>query len=152
MTGHQEEKIRDLLDGKTVKFIHNPHFSSGMASSLRHGASSIAHLTDGVLVCLGDMPDLEQLDYEMIIRAFHDHLVDAVVPTWSGRQGHPVLFGKALFSSLREIVDKDQGAKGILAKLPPSRMKHVLMNSGACLRDYDDPDDFASLSLTKPPT
>ena len=52
-------QYRDGLDGpRPVRFVHNPDFADGLATSLKAGLAAVPAEADGALVLLGDMPEL----------------------------------------------------------------------------------------------
>ena len=59
VTGHQRPDVERALDGLPVKFVHNPDFAQGLGTSLRTGIAAVPPDSDGVVVCLGDMPQVD---------------------------------------------------------------------------------------------
>ena len=58
MTGGYEEEIAKVLGHfqKHITIKHNPHYESGMASSLKEGIHAFKGKVDAVLIFLGDQP------------------------------------------------------------------------------------------------
>ena len=56
VTGHQAELVEQALGGLKVKFVRNPDFAGGLASSVKAGIAAVPANADGAVVCLGDMP------------------------------------------------------------------------------------------------
>src|SRR6202012_3082246 len=56
VTGHQAELVEKALAGLDVKFVRNPDFAHGLASSVKAGISAVPKEADGAIICLGDMP------------------------------------------------------------------------------------------------
>ena len=56
VTGHQAEEVEKALAGLKVKFVRNPDFAAGLASSVKAGIAAVPADADGAVVCLGDMP------------------------------------------------------------------------------------------------
>ena len=56
VTGHQAELVEQALAGLKVKFVRNPDFAGGLASSVKSGIAAVPDNADGAVVCLGDMP------------------------------------------------------------------------------------------------
>ncbi len=116
VTGHQAELVEKALAGLDVKFVRNPDFAQGLASSVKAGVAAVADDADGALICLGDMP--------MISAQLIDHLIDAfapdrgnliAVPVSDNRRGNPVLWSRRFFSELMTL-DGDIGARHLIAK------------------------------------
>ncbi len=56
VTGHQAEQVEKALQGLKVKFVRNPDFAEGLASSVKAGVAAVPENADGAVICLGDMP------------------------------------------------------------------------------------------------
>ena len=56
VTGHQAELVEQALAGLKVKFVRNPDFAGGLASSVKAGIAAVPDNADGAVICLGDMP------------------------------------------------------------------------------------------------
>jgi molybdenum cofactor cytidylyltransferase len=62
----------------------------------------------------------------------------ALVPTWEGDRGNPVLIGRPLFPEILRL-NGDHGAKGVLAGVSERVLEVPVADSGV-LRDIDRPD------------
>lgn len=114
VTGHQADKVRAVLQGLDVRFVHNDAFEDGLSTSLRTGVGAIDESIDGVLICLGDMPDVTSELLTRMIAAFkpvEDRLI--VVPTHQGKRGNPVLISTRFRAGLLDTKG-DTGAKFLL--------------------------------------
>ena len=117
VTGHAADNVRQALAGLDVRFVHNPDFATGMASSLLAGLAALDPQASGTLVLLGDMPCVTSAMIDVLIARFEADgaSCDAVVPVFEGRQGNPVLLGRAVFPALTAL-SGDQGARRVLAE------------------------------------
>ncbi len=138
VTGHQAELVENALAGLDVKFVRNPDFALGLASSVKAGVSAIPADADGAVICLGDMP--------MISAQLIDHLIDAfapdrgnliAVPVSDGRRGNPVLWSRRFFNELMTL-DGDVGARHLIAKHRDAVAEVPVDGFGAFL-DIDTP-------------
>lgn len=113
VTGHMAEAVRAAA-GPDPTFVHNPDFSTGLASSLRTGLAILPKRCDGVLVCLGDMPDVSPAVLDKLISAFNPVEGRAIcVPMVGPKRGNPVLWGAQFFPELQNL-NGDQGAKRLI--------------------------------------
>jgi molybdenum cofactor cytidylyltransferase len=115
VTGHQAELVEKALAGLKVRFVRNPDFAGGLASSVKAGIAAVAENADGAVICLGDMPLISADLIDRLIEAFapdRGNLI--VVPTASGRRGNPVLWSRRFFSELMTL-DGDIGARHLIA-------------------------------------
>ena len=88
VTGHQRERVEAALAGLPVKFVHNPHFADGLGTSLKAGVAAFPAEADGVIVCLGDMP---QVDAGLI-----DRLIAGIDPDKGALVVVPAIDGSAV--------------------------------------------------------
>jgi molybdenum cofactor cytidylyltransferase len=58
VTGHQRESIEAALAGLDVRLVHNPDYAEGLGASLKAGIAAVPPDAAGVVVCLGDMPQV----------------------------------------------------------------------------------------------
>ncbi len=138
VTGHQAELVEKALHGLNVKFVRNPDFAEGLASSVKAGIAAVPGDADGAVVCLGDMP--------MISAQLIDHLIEAfapdrgnliAVPVSDGRRGNPVLWSRRFFNELMTL-DGDIGARHLIAKHSEAVAEVPVEDFGAFL-DIDTP-------------
>jgi molybdenum cofactor cytidylyltransferase len=138
VTGHQAELVEQALTGLKVKFVRNPDFAQGLATSVKAGIAAVPEEADGAVICLGDMP--------MISSQLIDHLIDAfapdrgnliAVPVSGGRRGNPVLWSRRFFDELMTL-DGDIGARHLIAKHNEAVAEVPVEGDGAFL-DIDTP-------------
>ena len=71
---------------------------------------------DGVVVCLGDMPQVDATLIDRLIAAFNpEQGALAVMPTFNGRRGNPVLWSRRFFPELMAI-EGDVGARHLITQ------------------------------------
>jgi molybdenum cofactor cytidylyltransferase len=142
VTGPQPDAIAAVLEGLPVRLVRNPDFASGQASSIRVGlvalgaagqsagqsagqfagqsAGQSAGQPDAVLVALGDMPFVKSDLIEALIAA-HQGLADSqsriTLPSFDGRRGNPVIWGRSFFEELASL-SGDTGGRALLAHYP----------------------------------
>ena len=139
VTGHEAELVEAALAGRDLRFVRNPDFAEGMSTSLRAGVEA-AGGAGGLLVMLGDMPDVSAEALRRLVRTFREHRGERVVAAEdaaTGRRGNPVVWPRAMFDDLRAI----HGDKGARDLLKASDAVTVPVE-GAAL-DLDTPEAFA---------
>ena len=138
VTGHQAELVEQALAGLDVKFVRNPDFAAGLASSVKAGIAAVPPDADGAVICLGDMP---LIDAGLIDRLIDDFAADRghliVVPVAEGRRGNPVLWSRRFFQELMTL-DGDVGARHLIAKHSEAVAEVAVQGEGAFL-DIDTP-------------
>ncbi len=143
VVGHEAEKIKDILQGQPVRFVANPSYLVGMTTSIQSGVRAVSPESDGLLICLSDMPFAETSDFNCLIHAFNDFRLPEssliVVPVFQEKRGNPVLFSREFREKILQY--KGDGCRGILQEYPKSVME-VMMGNDNLLRDVDTPEDY----------
>jgi molybdenum cofactor cytidylyltransferase len=146
VTGNEQGKVQAALRGCRATFVHNPGFADGMSTSLRAGLAALPDRTDGVLICLGDMPLVTPAVLDRLIAAFNPLEGRAIcVPTWNGKRGNPVLWDRRFFAEMAAL-SGDVGAKHLIGE-HADLVAEVPMPDDAVLTDIDTPEALASLRL-----
>jgi molybdenum cofactor cytidylyltransferase len=152
VTGHEAERVRAALGKRPVTLVHNPDFATGLSSSLRVGIAALPADVDAAIVCLGDMPQIEAGLLDRLIDAFNPVEGRGIcVPTWHGKRGNPVLWGRQFFAEMAALTG-DVGAKHLMTE-HPELVAEVPAESEAVLTDVDTPEALAALagSESSPP-
>jgi molybdenum cofactor cytidylyltransferase len=139
VTGHQRERVEAALAGLPIKFVRNPHYADGLGTSLKAGIAALPAEADGVIVCLGDMPQVDAGLIDRLIGAFdpaHGALV--VVPTIDGQRGNPVVWSRRFFADLT-AVKGDVGARNLIGRYPEA-VAELPLTGTAALTDVDTPE------------
>ena len=142
VTGFEAERIGEALRGLKVKVVHNADYAQGLNTSLRAGLKALMPNTDGAIILLGDMPQIQSGNLNALIAALKDQ-ESICVPVRSGRRGNPLLWGARYFPEMMQI-SGDVGAKPLMAKY----LEHVVevpINSDSIFADIDTPSDLARL-------
>ena len=144
VTGHERERVEAALAGLNVRFIDNPAYASGLASSLKAGLAAVPRDVDGAVVVLGDMPLVAGRHVNRLIAAFNpaEHRT-IIVPVHAGERGNPVLWGREHFEEMLSL-DGDRGAKSLMEK-HEDHITEIAMRSDAVLADFDTPEALARL-------
>jgi molybdenum cofactor cytidylyltransferase len=138
VTGHQAELVEQALTGLKVKFVRNPDFAGGLASSVKAGIAAVPKDADGALICLGDMPLIDAQLLDRLVDAFDpDRGNLIVVPVAEGRRGNPVLWSRRFFSELLTL-DGDIGARHLIAKHAEA-VAEVPVDGESAFLDIDTP-------------
>ena len=138
VTGHQAELVEQALSDLDVRFVRNPDFAGGLASSVKAGIAAVPDTVDGAVVCLGDMPMVSSGLLDRLIAAFapdRGNLI--VVPVSEGRRGNPVLWSRRFFAELMTL-DGDVGARHLIAKHTEA-VAEVPVDGDSAFLDIDTP-------------
>ena len=144
VTGHDREAIMQALAGEAVSYVHNPDYQTGMGSSLRSGLAALPPDIDAVLVCLGDMPQVNATHVARLIAAFDPAKGHAIcVPFFCGQRGNPVLWAIRFVPEMMQV-SGETGARGLL-ETHADAVYPVPMDDAAVLVDIDTPEELAAL-------
>jgi len=139
VTGHQRERVEAALAGLPVQFAYNPNFADGLGTSLKAGIAMLPAETDGTIVCLGDMPQVDAALIDRLIAAFDpDKGALVVVPTIEGKRGNPVVWSRRFFPDLM-AVEGDVGARYLIGRYAEA-VTEVPLTGKAALTDVDTPE------------
>ncbi len=128
-------------DEPRLALVHAPRFADGLSASLKAGVVALAANSAGAFVFLGDMPRISPaVPLALALALALKPSVQAAAPTFSGRRGHPVLFGRGLLPDL-ETLRGDQGA-GPLLKTLGDALALVPATDDGVLYDVDRREDL----------
>lgn len=130
------------IDGLTIQ--RNPDTAGGPSSSLRMGLDAMGD-ADAVLSWPVDHPMVRTATVRAVIDRWHAGPVDAVVPTFKRRGGHPTLFARSLYADLRLL--EGEGANRVLRRRSDLVVRMEVDDEGV-VADVDTPEDLARLGVT----
>lgn len=148
VTGHQAGAVAAAAgSGDRLQVVHNPAYAEGLAGSLRAGLAALPAETDGVLVCLGDMPDVTAAVLDQLVAAFNPVEGRAIcLPVFNGKRGNPALWGAQFFGELSRL-QGDSGARSLF--IPHAEwICEVPVDCAGILLDYDTPAMLAARGNT----
>ena len=140
--GYQKKSIEKIIgENKKIKFIANPNFESGIASSIKKGLDSLSKEIEAFFICLGDMPNVNKEIYNQLINAsFSNKDKEIFVPYYKERQANPILFSKKIKDEIQKI-EGDFGAKKIIADNEKKVFKLSTQDKGV-ITDFNKINDF----------
>ena len=144
VTGNEPERVQAALEPLDVTLVHNANYAEGLSTSLKRGLAAAPAEADAALVCLGDMPLVDARTIDRLVAAFNvaEHRT-ICVPTFEGKRGNPVLWGRQHFIALEEIKG-DQGGRLLLDALSDEVVEVDVKTQGV-LVDVDTPQALQDL-------
>ncbi|MEM7497590.1 MAG: molybdopterin-binding/glycosyltransferase family 2 protein [Pseudomonadota bacterium] len=138
------EARRAALAGLGIRVVENARAEDGMGTSIAAGLAAIDPAAEGVLIGLGDMPELTAEDHARLIAAFDPAEGREIVraATADGRPGNPVLIGRRFFEPLR-LLSADRGARTLLEE-NAEFVTTVRLAGERALVDLDTPEAWAA--------
>jgi molybdenum cofactor cytidylyltransferase len=143
VTGHREADVRRALGGRVVRFAHNPDYRDGMSSSVKRGIRAVSPAAAAVVVALVDQPQIDTAIINRVIAEYEKRQAMIVIPTYSRRNGHPVVIDLRLRDELLTF-DDAQGLRQVI-HAHAAEVVHVEVATDAVLTDFDYPEDYRRL-------
>ncbi|MBB2205732.1 nucleotidyltransferase family protein [Gluconacetobacter takamatsuzukensis] len=152
--GHRAADLRAAIDAhapyaRPLSTTIAADHATGLSASLRAGLHSIAGLSpEGVLVCLGDMPNLRP---DLIDRLVARHRRDnppVTIPVHAGRQGHPVLWDRTTIPRLMTL-EGDRGGGALIRAL--GTQAATVPADETIHEDFDTPARLERFAASAPP-
>ena len=139
VTGHERERVEAALAGLKVRLVHNPDYANGLGTSLHAGVAAVPAEADGVVICLGDMPQVTAALIDRLIAAYDAEKGALVVaPVRDGQRGNPVLWARRFFPDLMAVTG-DVGARHVLNNYSEAVVEVPVREEGAFV-DVDTPE------------
>ena len=148
VTGYRSAAIEVALGTREVRFCHNERFADGQSSSLVAAIDTLPPDTDAVVVLLSDQPTVRSVVIDRLLKQRRDTAPSIVMASYGGTSAHPVLFGRELFSELREIRG-DQGARDVIRR-HRSQVATVDGGADAPPPDVDTEEAYSALIAAWP--
>ena len=144
VTGHERERLQELIRKHGVIEAYNPDYKDGMFTSIRTGLAKASELAAadfrGVLLMPVDCP---LISINVLRTLMNSAGNDFAVPTYEGKKGHP-LFIPAEFIDEITAYDGAGGLKAITDKYW-DRMDRVPVNEEGCIMDMDTPEGYREI-------
>jgi molybdenum cofactor cytidylyltransferase len=116
---------------------------SEQVDSLRAGLLAVAADADAVVVLPVDVPAVDARAVRAVVDAFAARGAPVVRASFDGRNGHPVLFSRALFAELLGG-DLPEGARTVIHR-HAAASEGVAVPDAGVVADVDTPDDYRRL-------
>ena len=108
------------------------------------GVGALTKATDAVMMCLGDMVQLEPRDYAELVTAYLEKTDRSIViPYFEGQRGNPILFAA---SYVHEVAmgERHIGCKKLANEYPDDVFRYEAAHD-RFTTDMDTPEDYARL-------
>ena len=129
------------LEVPAATVVDNPHWRTGMGSSLRTGLVALPAGPQAVVVTLVDTPTVDAEVVHRLVAAWHAG-ADLAVATYAGARRTPVLLARAHWPEAVASAEGDQGARAFLAAVS-ELVAEVECGDLGSWRDVDTPAELA---------
>lgn len=135
---HRQEIEREIrFDRERV--VVNPDWASGMSTSIQAGLRAID--TAAALIVLGDQPFVAARTIDLLVDTHRRTRARAVIPTYHGVRGNPVLVDRSLFAEMMTLRG-DAGFRAIFAN-HAGAIEILPVEDRGVVTDIDSPEDLA---------
>jgi molybdenum cofactor cytidylyltransferase len=125
------------LKAEGLEIIVCSRVAEGMGHSIACGVAA-TNDADGWLIALADMPFVSPRTFRAVVRRLEEGALIAA-PSFNGRRGHPVGFGRQLYEELLAL-SGDFGARTVIDRHADEVELFECNDAGIC-RDIDTPAD-----------
>jgi molybdenum cofactor cytidylyltransferase len=116
VTGHEADRVKAVLAGLDVTFVHNSDFKEGLSTSLKTGIAAVPAACGAAAILLADMPDISTALIDRLAGALNPEGGALIaVPTREGKRGNPVVWSRRFFGELMKL-EGDSGARHLIAQ------------------------------------
>lgn len=137
--GHHKKAITQEIKGMDFEFFDTRNYEEGMGGTLREAVSHLK-TCDYFFVTLCDLPLVKKKTlYELLNIAYQND--KAIVPTYKGKKGHPVLFPERM----RGDFDSLSGESGARKLLTRENTIFVAVEDEGVVMDIDTPEAYGRL-------
>jgi molybdenum cofactor cytidylyltransferase len=142
--GPDGSKVLESVDLSGTTEVRNMHPDTGQLGSTKHGIQAIInHPVNAAVIWPVDQPHVAVRTVELLVGEFRSSGAPIVVPTFDGRRGHPVVFGRETFADLL-AAPLDVGARAVV-RAYAERVREVPVADPAVLDDIDTPQAYEAL-------
>src|SRR5258708_20644943 len=135
--GAHAEEIREQIQFGKARTVLNPDFANGMSTSIQAGLRAID--AEAAMIVLADQPFVTPRTFDALIDEYRRVKPSAVVPTFNGFRGNPVIVDRSLFAEMMTIRG-DIGCRSIFGDHPV----HLLpVDDRGVIQDIDTGEDYA---------
>jgi len=142
--GHLAREIVDAVPPTgRVRIASNPRYAEGQATSLRTGLQAVEAGSEAAVILLGDQPWVRPDAIASVAAAFRAGQGPVVQAVYGGRPAHPTLLGRAVWATVMEESEGDEGARAAIGRHP--EWVATVEVGGAPPEDIDTEEDYARL-------
>jgi molybdenum cofactor cytidylyltransferase len=137
--GGAADEVRDRVDLDGLDVVLNPDFGDGCSTSIRSALGSVRADAEGVVLMLGDMPDVSPATVRALVAAASGHAVG--VCEYDDGLGHPLWFHRRMFDVLTGL----HGDKAVWKLVDAGDDVVRVRVPGQVPRDVDTWEDYEAL-------
>ena len=141
--GSQAARAETELGGLECRVATNPHYESGITSSMHCGLAALPMTTAAAMILLADMPFVTADMIGQMVRRYQQTAARLVISDYEGVNAPPMLYDKHLFGELQATHGERCGREVVQRHLDDAE---VLRWPASALADLDVPEDYERLT------
>jgi molybdenum cofactor cytidylyltransferase len=98
--GGAAAEVRRQVDLAGATVVENPEFTTGCSSSYRTGIGALDRRAEAVAILLGDQPGVDHTTIDAVVEEWRRTRDRILLAAYRTREGHPLVFSRALFDQL----------------------------------------------------
>ncbi len=141
VTGHDAERVEVQIELPPAgRFVRNPDFRGGQATSLAAALHEVAPDSEGAVILMGDQPGVSATDVRALIEGFRTSRAKIVRASYRNGPG-PALLSREIYAEAGHL-HGDVGARVLMASHPD--WVHEVMIDAGVPADIDSVEDLPS--------
>ena len=101
--GGAADEVRRRVDLHGARVVENPQFGEGCSASYRTGLAALDPRAEALAILLGDQPGVDRAVIDTVVEEWRRTRDPIVLASYQGREGHPLMFARALFDQLAAL-------------------------------------------------
>jgi molybdenum cofactor cytidylyltransferase len=114
VVGAYEKLYTPIATELGANVVMNPHWSEGLASSLRVGVAALSETTEAALVVLPDQPFVPEAHLRDLVRVWRQTHASLVFSRYEGILGAPCVLARSCFIDVQTLTG-DKGARALVS-------------------------------------
>ena len=149
VTDSEDAIGKQLTSYSNTKIVVNKDADMGMTTSIQCGVKATSSKSKGFMICLGDMPALDNDDFNLLINNYLDKTNEVIlVPKRDNRRGNPVIFSHHFLDHIMKL-ESMNGCKPLLLSFPSYVVEVPVLNEHFFL-DIDTKADYRKAQKDHP--
>lgn len=145
--GGAAAEIRDHVDLSGCVVADNVHYTTGCSSSIVAALGNIDDRADGMVLLLGDQPDLAATAVDALLATARTKDAPIAVCRYANGRGHPFWFARSTFNALAKL----RGDKAVWKMIESGRWPVTDVDvTGEIPLDVNTWDDYEQLKSAMP--
>ena len=135
------DEIRQQIHFRNARAILNPDYANGMSTSIHKGLTATD--ADAAMIVLADQPFVTSRTLDTLIDAYRLSKRSAVIPTFNGVRGNPVIVDRSLFAEMMAI-HGDVGFRSIFSN---HKVEMLPVDDRGVVTDIDTMEDYERVRI-----